>query len=132
MKIVRSILAIIAGYVLLSVLAVATALALNTVLPGIAKFPPPRLDYAALNLIYIGLYAAVAGFAVVTIAGRAPLKHGVIFGIFLLTLGGAFNFFEAKGAALWYPLAVAVVECAGAILGSSLKTQRGLKHLQTF
>ena len=121
---IRSVLAIIAGYIILSVLAIATALALNTILPGIAKFPPSRLDFALINLTFITLYSVVAGFAVATIARRLPLRHGVIFGIVLLTLGGAFNFFEARGAALWYPLTVAMMECAGAILGGYLKARR--------
>ncbi len=125
---IRSVLAIIAGYVILSVFAISTALALNAVLPGIVQFPPSRLDYALLNLSYITLYAVVAGFAVATIARRLPLRHGVIFGIVLLTLGGAFNFLEARGAALWYPLTVAVMECGGAIFGGYLKARWNAKQ----
>lgn len=120
----RSVLAIIAGYIILSALAIGTALALNTVLPGVAEFPPPRLDYALLNLSYITLYAVVAGFAVASIVRRSPLRHAVIFGVLLLLLGGAFNFLEARGAKLWYPLTVAVLECGGAIFGGYLKARR--------
>ena len=123
MDVVRSILAVIAGYVVLSVLAIATTLALRAVLPEITAQPPP-FNYALLILAYVTVFAVIAGYVTAVVARRAEVYHALALAVLLL-LFGVLSVDSASGRGkLWFPVANGVLQFIAAIAGGCLRRAR--------
>lgn len=91
---VRSILAIVAGFVAIAVLSIGT----DVVLVAAGVFPPanqPVTDPAllALTLAYVAVYAIAGCYFTATLAPSRPMPHALILG----ALGLAFNIATALG-----------------------------------
>jgi len=121
MNVVRSILAVIAGYVVLSVLAIGTTLALRVFLPEITAQPPP-FNYALLILAYITVFAVIAGYVTAVIARRAEVLHAL--GVVLLLFGILSVDAASGGGKLWFP--VATVCCSLSLPSRAIISGRGV------
>src|SRR6266849_268701 len=84
----RSILAVIVGFVLAMVLAFGTDALLVLALPG--TFSPDRptpTAFLILILGYVFFYSVVGGYVTAVVAGRAEMKHSLALGVILMALG---------------------------------------------
>lgn len=124
MKIIRSILAIIAGYILLSVLAVGTTLALRSVVPAMAE-QPLSLNHSMLTLACIAVFALIAGYVAAVIARGTEFGTAVALGGVCLLLGivAAFSA-SSDGREVWFPGLNGALQFVGASLGGYLRARQ--------
>jgi len=120
MPLLRSFIAIAAGFACMSLLTGITTLLIRWLTPSWARMPPSRTAQI-FNLVASCLYGALGGRLTATIAPVSPLVHSLILAIIVLlvsTLAAS----ELRGQALgFYPLALAVMPSL-ATLGSGILT----------
>jgi hypothetical protein len=108
----RSIVAVVAGFVAVAGLSLAT----DQLFHVLEVYPPwgePMLDSKlfVLALSYRVLYTVLGGFITAHLAPRAPMRHVIILGIIGLIAGSAGVIVAITMADLgpmWYPIAIAV------------------------
>ena len=117
----KSILAVIAGFLAIVILAVVTDAILETA--GI--FPDQGLFMTWMLLLAFGyrtLYNIVGGYITAAIAPKNPIRHAVILGC-IGTLGATVGIVVAWDLPdIWYPIALAVEAIPTCWLGGKLKT----------
>jgi hypothetical protein len=120
MPLLRSFIAITAGFACMALLTAITTLLTRWLTPSWARMPPSRTAQI-FNLVASCLYGALGGRLTATIAPISPLVHSLILAIIVLlvsTLAAS----ELRGQALgFYPLALAVLPSL-ATLGSGILT----------
>ena len=120
MPLLRSFIAIAAGFACMALLTAVTTLLTRWLTPSWARMPPSRTAQI-FNLVASCLYGALGGQLTATIATISPLLHSLILAIIVLlvsTLAAS----ELRGQALgFYPLALAVLPSL-ATLGSGILT----------
>lgn len=120
MPLLRSFIAIAAGFACMALLTAITTLLTRWLIPSWARMPPSRMAQA-FNLAASCLYGVLGGRLTATIAPVSPLVHSLILAIVVLlvsTLAAS----ELRGQALgFYPLALAVLPSL-ATLGSGIVT----------
>lgn len=120
MPLLRSFIAIAAGFASMALLTAITTLLTRWLVPSWARMPPSRTAQV-FNLAASCLYGALGGRLTATIAPVSPLIHSLILAIVVLlvsTLAAS----ELRGQALgFYPLALAVLPSL-ATLGSGILT----------
>lgn len=120
MPLLRSFIAIAAGFACMALLTAITTILTRWLVPGWARMPPSRMAQA-FNLAASCLYGALGGRLTATIAPVSPLVHSLILAIVVLlvsTLAAS----ELRGQALgFYPLTLAVLPSL-ATLGSGILT----------
>ena len=120
MPLLRSFIAIAAGFACMAILTAITTLLIRWLTPSWARMPPSRTAQI-FNLVASCLYEALGGRLTATIALTSPLVHALILAIIVLlvsTLAAS----ELRGQALgFYPLALAVLPSL-ATLGSGILT----------
>jgi len=119
----RSILAVLAGIVVVFVLSLGT----DQLLHMFQVYPPwgepmhdPGLN--ALALSYRLVYGVVGGYVAAALAPRNPVRHAVILGVigFVLSAVGAIGAIAMKAGPAWYPIALAVSALPCSWLGGVL------------
>jgi hypothetical protein len=122
---IRSALAVVAGYVGMSLLVIALFGTLGAFWPesfADRTMTPPRSMMA--TTLFFSLVAAVAGgFVTVSIARRAELVH-VLALMALMVVIWVVSIPSARGQATWYRLALLVIGPLGAWLGGRLGIAR--------
>lgn len=123
MKIFKSILAVVAGFLTVAILSTLT----DMILEGIGIFPPPSENglyvtwMLVLALVYRSIYAVVGGYITASLAPANPKKHVMVLGI-LGTLGGIGGVIAGWNlSAHWYPIALAVTAYPLVWYGGKLK-----------
>jgi hypothetical protein len=120
MPLLRSFIAIAAGFACMALLTAITTLLIRWLTPSWARMPPSRTAQV-FNLVASCLYGGLGGRLTATIAPISPLIHALILAITVLlvsTLAAS----ELRGQALgFYPLALAVLPSL-ATLGSGILT----------
>jgi hypothetical protein len=120
MPLLRSFVAIAAGFACMALLTAVTTLLTRWLIPSWARMPPSRTAQI-FNLVASCLYGALGGRLTATFAPINPLVHSLILAIVVLlvsTLAAS----ELRGQALgFYPLALAVLPSL-ATLGSGILT----------
>jgi hypothetical protein len=120
MPLLRSFIAIAAGFACMALLTAVTTLLTRWLVPSWNRMPPSR-SAQFFNLIASCLYAAMGGPVVVVLAPASPLIHALILAIVVL-LVSTLAATEFRGQALgYYPLALAVLP-AVATLGAGILT----------
>jgi hypothetical protein len=120
----RSILAVLAGYVATAVIVMAGTFAAMAAL-GMTMTSTPTPPYLAANLLVSFAAAVVGGWVCARIAPARATAHGValaaVFFLFaMLPMGGA-----ANGQPGWYVPAIAAIGVVGVMAGALLE-QRGI------
>ena len=119
MSIARSILAVVAGYVIFAVSAFAF-FRLSGQLPHQTAPLPTMLSSAAVGVVF----ALLGGYVAAWIARRRPLAHGVAVAI-LLALGATVSLVSTLGhGAIWSQIAALVLMAPGAALGGWVRARR--------
>ncbi len=119
----RSILAVVAGLVLIFVLSIAVDTALEkTVLPGLA-----RAEATTLQWIFVTLYRAVISIAGCYLAARLapdrPMAHALALGLVGVVVSALGLFFMWGVGPLWYPVALVVIALPCGYIGGRLASQ---------
>jgi hypothetical protein len=120
----RSVVAILAGFLAVVVLSLAT----DQLLHVLQVYPPwgEPMDDTGLNalaLSYRIVYTLLGGLITARLAPRAPMRHVMILGIIGLIAGSAGVFVATTMADLgpsWYPIAIAVTAFPCTWLGGAL------------
>ncbi len=124
-RILKSIGAIIAGFVIVVVLSIVTDIVLET----IKFFPPqdkPELYTGWMLLIafiYRSIYTIVGGYVTTILAPDKPMRHAVILGaigMVMGTLGAVANWDKTAASGAWYPIALVVAAIPCTWLGGRL------------
>ncbi len=109
MNILKSIGAVIAGFLCVALLSVGT----DAILEAATIFPPPTEGLfvtwmLALALFYRSVYAVVGGYVTAKLAPKNPSKHVLVLAI-IGTIGGIAGVFAGWDLSdHWYPIAIAV------------------------
>ncbi len=114
MRLLKSVGAIIAGFLVVFVLSVATDVALH--LAGVMPDTPGLFDTKLLLLAtaYRTVYTILGGFVTAKLAPRDGMKHAVVLGIIGMIAGSAGAVANAALGPAWYAwgLVVEAVPCA--------------------
>ena len=123
-RIGRSILAVIAGFVVVVVLSIGTDLALHA-----AGLTPPLGQRMSDNMllvasIYRTLYAVIGSYLTARLGPRKPMQHAMIGGYIGLVLSiigvvASWNHVATMGPR-WYPISLVVTALPAAWLGGKL------------
>ncbi|HSC46837.1 MAG TPA: hypothetical protein VLG68_01980 [Gammaproteobacteria bacterium] len=124
MKALRSVGAVVAGFVAVFVLAVLTDIVLVTarVLPAM-EHPELYSDTLyALIFLYTTVYSGVGGYLTARLAPSRPIAHALVLGALgtlASTLGAIANWDKAAGHA-WYPIALIAIAMPACYLGGAM------------
>ncbi|CAN5667990.1 hypothetical protein BH23GEM1_BH23GEM1_10760 [soil metagenome] len=118
---IRSVLAIVAGYVVAGLLTVLATMASASIVG-----PTPPRSYVWMNLLYSGVFAFVGGYVAATMAPRKPLNHALILAGIMLVAGAAYALGGPRGELParepdWYPWLLVVVAPALVVLGGWIR-----------
>ncbi|MDQ2930411.1 MAG: hypothetical protein M3Y05_06270 [Gemmatimonadota bacterium] len=121
-SIVRSIIAIVAGYASMAAVVVALTVLVKRKAPewmGTVGKPNPTYIYA--NLFYSFGAAMIGGFVAALVAPRAPLAHACALAgiVFVLAVVSALQM--ANKQPRWYQIALAVIGPLGTIFGGMVQ-----------
>ena len=122
----RSVLAIVAGFILIGLLAVGTDGLAHAIRPDI--FGPnsstSNVPYLIIAIFYVGVYATAGCWLAATLAGRRPMFHALILGV----LGLIFNLAAVPGMwALfphWYTVVSLILVMPFAWLGGRIRERQ--------
>ena len=120
----RSVVAILAGFLAVVVLSLATDQLLNV----LQVYPPwgEPMDATGINMLALSyriVYTLLGGFITARLAPRAPMRHVTILGLIGLAAGTAGAIVAITQADLgpnWYPIALAVTAYPCTWLGGRL------------
>ncbi len=129
-NILKSIGAILTGFIAVFVLSVGT----DIILEKLGVFPPQGEPGSHawwmlfLALIYRTIYAAVGGYVTATLAPSRPMRHAIILGVIGLVfaiLGSIANWDNAiASSGTWYPIALIILTMPSVWLGGKLRNRR--------
>lgn len=128
MKILRSIGAVLAGFVACFVLAIAT----DVVLVMAHVFPDPAHPelygdglYALITL-YTAAYSAFGGWLAARLAPARPIAHAVALGVlgFVASSLGAYMNWDKAAGHEWYPIALIIIAIPSCWLGGMIYMKR--------
>lgn len=124
---IRSVFAIIGGYITFAVGMGLTTALVTRMFPALLANGQPTHNLIALNLGYAAVLAALAGFVAGLAAGREPLKHGIIlatvFTLYLLLFVGAPTPPGEPAFPAWYKIGLLVVVPPFVALGGLIRHQ---------
>ena len=122
MNVLKSIASVIAGFLTVVVLSIAT----DMILEGAGIFPPATEGLfvtwmLALALFYRTVYTVAGGYVTAKLAPQNPMKHVMILGVIgtLAGIGGIVAGWNLSQH--WYPIALAVLAYPSVCLGGKLK-----------
>ena len=124
-KLLKSILAIVVGFILVAVLSVGT----DTILEATGVFPPithPELytsGHLLFALIFRIVYAGVGGYVTALLSPGKGMRDAMILaGIgFVVAVIGALSHVDLGN--IWYPILLAILSPFAVIVGARLKTK---------
>lgn len=126
MKMVKSIWAVVAGFLTVVVLSVAT----DAVLEGIGFFPPATQPEAYeswmlfLALVYRTVFTVFGGFVAAKLAPSKPMNHVIVLAVIgtIAGIGGVVAGWNLSEN--WYPIALAVLAFPSVYYGGKLGVKK--------
>lgn len=122
-KTLKSILAVVAGFIVIAALSIVT----DTILEAVHVFPPLTEKSAdwmlVLALVYRCVYSILGGYVVARLAPSKPMKHVIILiilGTIVGTLGAVANWDKSVGQE-WYPILLVILSIPAVSFGGKLK-----------
>ncbi|MEO6210078.1 MAG: hypothetical protein ABIQ10_08145 [Gemmatimonadaceae bacterium] len=121
-SIVRSIIAIVAGYASMAAVVIALTVLVKRKAPEwMGTVGKPNATYLYTNLVYSFGAAMIGGFVAALIAPRAPLAHACALAgiVFVLAVVSAVQMGNKQPR--WYQIALAVIGPLGTIFGGMVQ-----------
>jgi hypothetical protein len=120
--ILRTFLALAAGFATMALLVIAITALLAKLMPGwMGEQGKPELSYIIVNLGYSFLAAAAGGYVTAWAAAANPLIHVLALGIVVLALA-ALSALQSKGKQpIWYQLTLVAITPLGVMAGGLLR-----------
>ena len=122
--IVRSVIAVVAGYATMAVVVIALSVIVTKVAPGwMGNEGAPNATYVVTNLIYSLAAAMLGGYVAATIGSRAPLAHACALAaiVFALAIVSAVQVGDRQPR--WYQVVLAIVGPLGTVLGGLIRAR---------
>lgn len=122
--IVRSVLAVVAGYASMAAVVIALSVILKKAAPKwVGSAGSPNAMYVVTNLIYSLAAAVLGGYIAAAIGSRAPLAHACALAgiVFLLAIVSMVQMGDKQPR--WYQVALIIVGTAGTIVGGLLRAR---------
>lgn len=128
-KILKSIGAVLAGFMVVFILSVVT----DIILEKSGVFPPLNQPESylwwmyLLALIYRTIYTILGGYITAILAPNQPMSHVIILGIIgviLSTIGTIVNWNKMSASDAWYPVLLIVLAFPSVWLGGILKLKK--------
>jgi hypothetical protein len=120
---VRSVLAVIAGYATMVIFTLCLFAVIQFVWPD--AFPTPEAfpsTMIAVIIIVFGLLSAVVGgFICAVIARTEPLKHGIALSALVLVMSIISALTSPIEQPIWYTAGLTVAGCIGALFGAKMR-----------
>jgi MFS family permease len=125
--VLRSVLAVVAGYLLIFFATILTDVALGFLAPD--AFPAAGEGFASVPwmvviLVYSTIFAALGGYVTARIARRAELKHGLVLAAIMVLMSAGTMMAYAGRHPLWFQLTLLVLGPLAVLAGAWLHTQR--------
>ncbi len=121
--ILRSVAAVVVGFVLIGALSVGTDLLVMRVMPGsfdaAGQTTAPRL--LALMLAYVGVYATLGCYVTARLAPSRPMAHAVALGLLGLAMNVAVSSTKWDAMPTWYIVIGVATTMLWAWLGGRLR-----------
>ena len=119
MKVIKSVAAVMAGFLVVGILHVATDLVLEKsgVFPSPSQPAALETKYLAIAAIYRNLYNVFGGWLTARLAPTRPIKHAVVLGIIGMLANIAGGIVMWKIGAHWYPFILAALAVPSCWLG---------------
>lgn len=118
----RSILAVLAGYLTLAILTMATIALLGVFFPNQygAETATPSVGWIVFNLVYSALFVIVGGYLTARLAPKAPQAHALVLGgiMALLALGGLLTAEAGGPQPMWYLVALVLMPLPATWVGA--------------
>lgn len=118
---VRSVVAVIAGYLVFAVSAI-----LLFRLSGHDPHAPAEIGFVLVTIVYGMLFATLAGFLAALLGKRFEMEHSLAVASLIAALGAASLLASVKSGAIWTQLAAILIIAPCAMLGGYLR-QRQLR-----
>lgn len=120
-SVLRSILSVIAGYIVMMVVVIALTLILVKTMGLKSGNPTP--GYLAINVIYSLLAAAIGGFVTAAIARVKPIQHAAALAVFMAIMGVLSYRHYIGMQPLWYQRMMMFLPSLAAIGGAALQSR---------
>jgi hypothetical protein len=126
-RLIRSVLALLAGFVVILILSIATDLAMRAI--GVLPAPgqPPSNVSLLVAFAYRTIYAIAGSYVVARLAPYRPMQHSLVSGLLglVVSIAGAIVTWNGgpEFGAKWYPLALIAVTMPCAWIGGKLFTR---------
>ena len=124
----RSLFAIIGGYIAMAVGIGATTFLVGKNFSGITLNGQPTEQYIAINLAYSAAFGVFGGYMAALIAGREPLKHAIILAtvcyLFFLMSMAAPTPPDMPPLPFWYRVGLLVILGPSVTLGGFLRQRQ--------
>jgi len=124
MNTLKSIWAVVAGFLTVVVLSVGT----DFVLEALGIFPPPGQGLfitwmLILALVYRCMYTVAGGYVTAMLAPSRPMRHAIILGIIGIVAGTLGTVVAWDLSPHWFPIALVITALPCTWLGGKLKTK---------
>lgn len=124
----RSVLAIVAGYLVSAVLVFVGFTVLGRIAPsamsaaGLAAAPRPGLVLGILLMDVV--IAVVGGYVTALIARRAPIGHALALGVLMFILGIVTAWASPEREPTWYAIWMPIVVLPAAVVGGMIRARQ--------
>jgi hypothetical protein len=121
----RSIVAVVSGFVFIASFSFGTDLALRAAMPLLFE-TNGRTDSVAVLLLtigYVGLYATLGCYLAARLAPRRPMGHALALGLLGLLFNAAGIYVTIDTAPVWYHMASVILVMLWAWLGGRMREQ---------
>lgn len=120
---VRSVLAVAAGFFATAVLSLAADLVFRAVAPQAFGGGARSSGVLLAILAYTGIFGATGGYITARIAIQRPLAHALALGVIALLVNGAVAVAARGTVPVWYQVATLLIIIPAALLGGALRAR---------
>ena len=122
--IVRSVIAVVAGYAAMAAVVIALSVLVKKIAPTwVGSERAPNASYVYTNLLYSFGAAMIGGYVAAVIGSHAPLAHACALAVvvFVLSIVSAAQIGDRQPR--WYQAALALIGPLGAVLGGWIRAK---------